>query len=217
MPEDLDGSITQWIGSLKAGDREAVAPLWNRYFEKMVRLARARLDGGRRAGVEDEEDLALSAFESFCDRAERGLFPMLSDRDDLWKLLITLTKRKVFDLHQRENRQKRGGGKVVCASALDDQGNSSGEEFAVLAEIATSEPTPEFAAQIADEFGRLLTLLKEEKLRQIALLKMEGYSHAEIGARLGCAEKTVENKVRLIRMRWEEDAKTSSEMEKGVR
>jgi DNA-directed RNA polymerase specialized sigma24 family protein len=68
------GSVSVWLGRLKAGDRAAVQQLWERYFHRLVGLARKKmLDVPRRAA--DEEDVALSAFDSFCRRAEQGRFP----------------------------------------------------------------------------------------------------------------------------------------------
>ena len=56
-------SVTQWIEDLKQGDEEAAARLWDRYFGKMVEAARKKL--ARHAlAVADEEDVALSAFDS---------------------------------------------------------------------------------------------------------------------------------------------------------
>ena len=71
------GSVTCWMSDLMAGDQSAAGPLWGRYFERLVRLARAKLRAMGRAGgaaVADEEDAALSAFHSFCDGALRGRF-----------------------------------------------------------------------------------------------------------------------------------------------
>jgi hypothetical protein len=92
-----DGSITRLIVLLKDGDRDAAQPLWDAYFRRLVGLARARLRGTPR-GMADEEDVALSAFDGFCRRAERGDFPQLADRDDLWQLLFVLTVRKAIGL-----------------------------------------------------------------------------------------------------------------------
>ena len=91
MPGD-EGSITRWIGGLKAGDEAAAQQLWERYFARMVGLARDKLRAGRRGDMgSDEEDAALSAFDSFCAGATRGQFPALGDRDDLWRLLALIT------------------------------------------------------------------------------------------------------------------------------
>ena len=64
------------------------------------------------------------------------------------------------------------------------------------------EPTPEFAAQVAEEFERLLDRLGDADLRTIAVWKMEGYTTEEIAAKLRRAPRTVERKLDLIRRRW---------------
>src|SRR5262245_43166917 len=104
-----EGSVTHWLGQLQAGDPAAAQPLWQRYFRRLVGLARQRLRHAPRRAA-DEEDVALSAFDSFCRGAEQGKFPRLHDRDNLWRLLVALTARKAVDLIRHEDRQKRGGG-----------------------------------------------------------------------------------------------------------
>src|SRR3954463_3922180 len=109
---DDHGSVTLWLGALRAGDLDAAQPLWERYFAQLVRLARARLRATPRTDA-DEEDAALSAFDSFCDGAAHGRFPSLADRDELWRLLVVLTARKAAAQARRQRRQKRGGGRVL--------------------------------------------------------------------------------------------------------
>src|SRR5437867_5602457 len=100
-------SVSHWIGQLKAGDHDAAQYLWEGYFRRLVGLARAKLhDLPRRAA--DEEDVALSAFASFCRGVEGGRFPQLLDRHDLWRLLVTITARKALRLARDERSQKRG-------------------------------------------------------------------------------------------------------------
>src|SRR5262249_11278918 len=113
------GDVTQWLRQLMQGDRLAVQQLWQRYFTQLVGLARQRLRGAPRRAT-DEEDVALSAFDSFCRRAAQGRFPRLDDRDDLWQVLVTITVRKAADLANHERRKKRGGGAVVASSELGD-------------------------------------------------------------------------------------------------
>jgi len=185
-------SITWCLDLLKRGDRDAAERLWEVYIQRLIGLARVKIGGGARRAA-DEEDVALSAFDSFCRRAERGQFPRLSDRDDLWQLLVVLTERKAIDLLRREGRKVRGEGKVVSLS--DESGPSSGA-------LLDPAPSPEFAAQAADEFRRLLGLLGDESLRNVALWKMEGYTNKQIAGRLGCIEQTVERKLRSIRQIW---------------
>src|SRR6266567_2255344 len=143
------GSVTHWISQIKVGDPAAVQQLWEGYFQRLVRLARKKLKGTPRRAA-DEEDVALSAFDSFCRGAAQGRFPQLSDRDDLWQLLAVITARKAIDLVQHERRQKRGGGTVQGESALLAAHACSGAK-AGLEQILAREPTPEFAAQLAEE------------------------------------------------------------------
>jgi DNA-directed RNA polymerase specialized sigma24 family protein len=198
-----EASVTQWIDRLKAGDPGAAQKLWERYFRRLVGLARKKLRAAPRRAA-DEEDVALSAFDSFCRSAGQGRFPRLHDRLDLWQLLVLLTARKASDLAQRERRQKRGGGAVLDEAALPGPAGSSAPE-AALEQVESPEPTPAFTAQVAEECRRLLERLDGPELRRVALCKMEGYSNEEIAARLGCGLRTVERRLRLIRSIWEQE------------
>ena len=196
------GSVTTWVEQLRAGNRAAAQHLWDRYFRRLVDLARTRLRGVPR-GAADEEDVALSALASFCRGAEQGRFPRLEDRDDLWALLVVITARKAIDLRQHCRRLKAGGGKVRGESVLDELlGDDEGA--AGIGQVLGAEPTPEMAAQVADQFRRLMGLLPNEEVRSVALWKLEGYTNQEIGARLGCVDKTVERRLRLIRSLWKD-------------
>jgi DNA-directed RNA polymerase specialized sigma24 family protein len=189
------GSITQCIDALKRGDPAAARRLWDAYFQRLVDLARARLRGLPRR-LADEEDVALSAFDSFFRGVERGRFPRLDDRDDLWQLLVVITIRKACNLAKHERRRSRGSGRVRALSDLADWDAD---------DLAVAEPTPELAAQVAEECRRLLGLLRDESLRSVALLKMEGHTNEEIAARLGCVRFTVDRKLRAIRKIWERE------------
>ncbi len=199
------GSVSGWLGQLQAGDAAAAQQLWERYFQQLVALARQRLRGAPTGGA-DEEDVALSAFASFCRGAEHGRFPRLDDREDLWRLLVTLTARKACHLLRDERRQKRGGGEVIQEAALPGPLPSSTAE-AALEQIVGREPTPAFAAEVAEELEQLLGRLATDELRSIALRKMEGHTTEEIAAQLGCARSTVERRLRLIRLLWTEEEK----------
>jgi DNA-directed RNA polymerase specialized sigma24 family protein len=191
-----EGSVTRWLGRLRAGDQAAAQPLWERYFQQLVALARARLRGAPR-GAADEEDVALSAFDSFCRAAARGRFPQVDDRDELWRLLVVITARKAMHLLRDQARRKRGGGTPPPGGGGDEED---------VEQLVGEEPTPEFAAQVAEECERLLALLGDGGLRSVALWKMEGYTAEEIAARLNCAPRTVERKLRLIRGLWQQGA-----------
>jgi DNA-directed RNA polymerase specialized sigma24 family protein len=197
-----EGSVTHWLGLLRAGDRAAARPLWERYFHLLVARARAALrDRPRRAA--DEEDVALSAFASFCRGAEAGRFPDIADRKDLWGLLLVLTARKAARLARGERAQKRGGGKVQPQADLL-AADAEGED--ALDRVVGREPTPEFAAEVADEYCHLLAKLGDDDLRAIAVWQMEGYTVDEVAAKLGRSPRTVARKLSLIRELWRAEA-----------
>ena len=185
------GDVTRWLQQLKAGDREAARALWERYFRRLVTLARDRLRALPRAAA-DEEDLALSAFDSFCRNAEEGRFPRLDDRDDLWQLLVLIANRKACDLAEYEGRERRDWRRTM---PLDEEG----------AEPFSADPDPAVAAEVAEESGRLLSLLPDEQIRAIAVRKLEGYSNEEIAGLVGCSLATVERRLALIRKFWENE------------
>jgi DNA-directed RNA polymerase specialized sigma24 family protein len=142
--------------------------------------------------------VALSAFDSFCRNAGQGRFPQLQDRDDLWRLLAAVTARKACRLLRDEGRYKRGG-HAPRAGADGD------EPDALLEQVVSSEPSPEMALQLAEEYHRLLGRLGDDKLRQVAIWRMEGYSVEEIAARAGCAPRSVKRRLQVIRSLWEHE------------
>ena len=132
-----------------------------------------------------------------------GRFADLADRESLWKLLVTIAVRKAQRAIRDEFTQKRGGGAVLGESAV-----MSREDVAAgvhgLEKMLGNEPTPEFAAQVAEEWHDLLNRLNDDELRKIAIWKMEGFTSNEIAQRLGKALATIERRLKLIRTVWTE-------------
>ena len=192
-----EGSVSRWLQGLRIGDHADIERLWDRYFHRLVALRVARLARSDRR-ERDEEDVALSAFQSFCDRAGRGQFPRLDDREDLWRLLATITARKAIRAIEHQTRQKRGGGKVLGESAFMREGQIDEG----MAQFLSREPTPEAAAQFAEAVERLLDDLEDTTLKTIALRRLEGHSSQEIGAELGISARSVDRKLEAIREIW---------------
>lgn len=187
-------SVTIWIRQLKIGDADAAQQLWNRYFERLVRLAQRRLVGAP-CQMADEEDVALSAFNSVCIRAAEGKFPKLDDRQDLWRLLVTITVRKALAQRKYANRQKRRPGE-------GNQFRSDDDDTDAIQQVMGTEPSPELAAQMAEDCRLLMEQLDDPQLRTIAQRKLEGYTNEEIAAQLGTVARTVERKLQRLRMLW---------------
>ncbi len=196
-----EGTVTTWVGELRRGNMEAARRLWERYFGELLRVARARLPRHfRRAS--DEEDVAISAFDSFIQGVARGAMPNVCDREDLWRMLVLITARKVCDAMKREGRQKRGGGRARGQATL---GPGDEDDGPGLEAVIGREPDPAFVAQFADECDRLLTLLPDETMRNVVRLKLQGHTNKEIAGQLDCAEATVYRKLERIRKTWEKE------------
>jgi DNA-directed RNA polymerase specialized sigma24 family protein len=196
---DSGESISQWICQLKDGQRDAVQKLWEGYFTRLVGMARQWLRHAPTQAAE-AEDVALSAFDSFCRRAEQGRFPRLSDRDDLWQLLVVIAFRKACNQIKHEARRRPRHAQLIHASALDAEDAAEGPLFA---DLIGREPDPAFAAQTAEEYRGLLARLSNEQLRAIAVWKLEGFTNEEIAVKIGRSVVTVERKLALIRGYWE--------------
>jgi DNA-directed RNA polymerase specialized sigma24 family protein len=202
MATNSEGSVTCWIHRLKAGDQAAVQMLWERYYRRLVGLARARLRNAPRQ-VADEDDVATGAIASFYRRAAGGHFPDLRDRDDLWQLLVVITRRKACNQARHALSQKEGGGKVRNLSALlNRESSAAGADFF---DLISREPDPGFAALVAEECRRRLDQLEDDAARKVVQWKMEGYSNREIAVLLGRSEPTVERKLRRVRSCWEKE------------
>ena len=190
---------------VRQGDQEATEQLWEDYFQRLVRVASKRLPQNLRR-IGDEEDIALSAFHSFIAGVRRDQFPDLSGPDNLWGLLITLTGRKVHAHLRHQTRQKRGGGSVRGESVfIDSAGESRG---AGIAGVTGDTGAPDLHAELAEACEGLLDQLPDDQLRQIAVLRMDGFLVAEIADRLELSKRAVERRLQLIRKTWSEAAES---------
>ena len=195
MPESQN--ISHWINQIKHGDSLAANRIWKHYFDRLVRSVRQRLYGQNRA-VSDEEDIVLSVFDSFYAAVEKGRFPDLSDRDDLWRLLLTMSARKIIDKRRHDQRQRRGGN--VAVHSLDGDADDS-----VFIETIGSEPSPEMVLMMQESVEQFFSHLGVGQLQDLAGAKLEGYSNAEIAERLGCSERTIERRLHLIREKLQQE------------
>jgi len=191
----LEGSITRCLHLLRDGDADAVRLIWERYFPRLVEQARLTLAAAARR-ASDQEDVALSAIDRFCRAARQGRYADLADRDGLWRLLLRITTRRALDLIRREQRQRRGGGAERRAPA------GAPDEPNTLSLVVSHEPSPAFAAEMAEACRRLLDGLPDRESRTLAVAKLEGYDNREIADLLDCSVRTVERRLQLIREIW---------------
>jgi RNA polymerase sigma factor (sigma-70 family) len=197
----VEDEVTLWLGRLAGGDDLAAERLWEQYYQHLVRLAQKKLGSANR-GAADEDDVVLSAFNSFCGGAKAGRFPRLGDRENLWKLLVTIVARKARAERRRQHTEKRGGGRVRGESAFGKIGDSGPIHW--IDQVLGDEPTPQLAAEVAEECKRLLEKL-DDTLRSIALAKLEGYANEEIADRMDCSLRTVKRRLAGIRKLWKDE------------
>lgn len=198
-----DHSITLWIADLKVQeDDKAQQEIWNRYFQRLIGLARFKLgDAPRRA--KDEEDVAVSALHCFFAGVGEGKFPELRDRTNLWPLLAKITARKAINQRRDALRQKRGGGQVRGESLFLNADDASALG---LKDVMADDLTPAHLATLEEERSRLFRMLPDDLLRTVALKKLEGFQNAEIAQELGVSERTIERKLNRIRNIWASDS-----------
>jgi DNA-directed RNA polymerase specialized sigma24 family protein len=189
LPPDC-GSVTQFFGQLRAGSPAAAQVLWERFFPRLVALARKTLSG-RPQRVADADDAAQSAFASFCLRVQAGEYDV-GNRADLWNLLGVITANKARMQSRREAAAKRGSGRIVGEDALV---RSDGSPLP-LAEAAALTPG-DFDLHCEELLSQL-----EPELREFAILRLLGYRNREIAEMHDCTERKVERKLNLIRLRW---------------
>lgn len=203
-----DQSISQWIKCLKAGEADAAQKLWARYSSELVHLAHQML-GKLPRKLADEDDVVVSVFASLCRGAAAGRFERLSDRDDLWWLLIRITKQKVVDQKrhalrlQRDIRRTRSESELAINSGF-------GSDFS-LDHLIGDLPTPDFVAMLNEQRRQLADCLRDDTLRLIADRRIEGCTHEEIARELGISRRSVIRKIALIQKAWERKLRRASD------
>lgn len=184
-PDDASGSITVLYQQWRLGNTDSLNQLMARFWPRLLALANSTLRG-RVQRMADAEDALQSAMISFWERIDGGGFDNAMDRNDLWNVLGLITVRKAIKLQERERTQKRGGGKVVSGTPLEESPQPNGNDGLDLV------------------CAELLEMLGDE-LQPYALLRLTGYKNREIAEQFGCTERKVERKLQLIRAVWEQE------------
>lgn len=192
---DASDSVTRWLTGVKAGDETAAARIVERYSQDLLALANQRLPRSRRRSF-DADDVVQSAFASMFRRAKEGAFAHLQDRDNLWRLLVTMVRRKTLNAVRAEMAQRRGGGRVAGDSGFDAASLAGSQD----------QPTPEMAAAMHESLAILLERLGDQELQQIALLKLDQHTDEEVAQQINRSRATVERRLRLIRSIWKREA-----------
>jgi RNA polymerase sigma factor (sigma-70 family) len=193
--------LSVWVDRLKQGDEEAAEVIWRNCFERMKQVAKKKLGPFGQRGA-DEEDIAQSAMKSFMIRCRDGQFEQLDDRDDLWKLLFTITIRKAYQHTRKQTAAKRRGeiGEHRLLGQGDDDSAAVGlDRFADERALTADELMEQLEQQ--DAFHQVLQNL-ERSLREVAVGKLSGRTNTQMANQMGCSTRTIERKLKLIRKTW---------------
>lgn len=196
---ESEHSITQFLDGLKTGDSVAAQKVWERYFDQLIRLANQKLKSTPRRAL-NEEDVVQVAFENFFRQVQAGRFPKLHDRDDLWQVLAMLIDRKAKDQIKRINAQ-RADNHLVHGDSINVDPNQP----PILEQAADLKPTAATGIELAETFQAKLNELPGEPFRQVALLKLEGFTNKEIAKKLDTALRNVERRLSEIRKIWSDE------------
>lgn len=185
---------------LDFGEPEVAQALWDAFYSRLCSAVRPRVRDIRRP-VASESEVALSAFNSFLQRAKDGQFPDLANQDELWRLLKTIAIRKANNLRKNLRAQKRGGDHVVFNQA-DLAGDSETRQAGIEAARGNGE-TPSFELEISDLFNSLLEKLPDDRHRDVILLKLQGAPVSLIAEHLSTTTRTVQRLLKKIEEDWQ--------------
>lgn len=198
-PPQFDPPVTQWLQLLEKGNATAAQQLWEHFCRKLMQHASGRLNERLRPSY-DEEDAALSAFRSMCRMISDGRQQDLTNRNNLWRLLVVITERKILGRIKYENRDRRDIRRTLSEAILE--GDASGSS--TLQGLPCREPSPEFSVEFTDTLSALLDSLEDDQLREIVQLRLTDHENEEIAMKLKITRRTVERKLLRIRARWEQ-------------
>lgn len=190
-----DGSITKAVEGLRCNDASSTQILWERFFAKLCNFAESKIYKRHRRLL-DADEIATNAFMALVEGVRAKRFERVRNRDELWQMLVLIAARQTINAQKRIERAKRGAGKVQDSSAFGEHGIGSVVDF------VKRDLDPDIALQLQDLSDQLLSQLPGDDLKRIALLRMAGYSNAEIAQILEVSERTIERKLAAVRRYW---------------
>ena len=92
----------------------------------------------------------------------------------------------------RNEKRLRRGGSFTRTKSNDK----------TLDSITTNELSPEDSYFALEECKRLLSILPNENLKRLAVLKVDGYTNEEVAEIMNCTRRSVQRRLKLIREIW---------------
>lgn len=164
-----------WLDDLAEGKPTAVEQFWQRYGESLQRVAERQIASWLRRRV-DPEDVVQSACRTFFRRASEGNFSFES-KDDLWKLLLTITLNKVRMQARFHSRKRRS---ISKEQTMPEEANLQPAEWDHAIEQVEMQDMLQVA--FAD---------KDDERKRVLEMWLECRTQNEIAKVIGCSERTV--------------------------
>lgn len=183
------------FGRVQDGDEQAAREVFDRYLQRLVALARARLSDRLQQKV-DADDVVQSAFRSFFVRARDGQY-VIERSGELWSLLAAITRHKLLKKAEHYRQQKR--------SLNTDEplvSDAAGHDAAF-----TAEPSDEEAVALSDEVAFLMRDLDPQQ-RTMLELRLQGQPIPDIAETVERSERTVRRFLSSFREQLEERLKS---------
>ncbi len=158
--------------------------LFEAYLPKLVRLAEHRIDERFKSKF-DPDDVAATVLRSVYRRIKLGTFSF-DDDSEFWRLLVTVTKRKISNKVRHFRTQSRS---IEC-------------EISNVADLLKSVPEP--TAEEATAFNESLDLLYQsldEVQQKVFQLRMDGCEYHEIAHQIDMSERNVRRKMDVVKAR----------------
>jgi RNA polymerase sigma factor (sigma-70 family) len=176
-------SSNSFLRRLNSDGHSAAYELDGRYRTRLCQLVEREMNRRFRRR-EDPEDVVQSAFRTFYRRNAIGEF-RIDSTVDLWRLLETITQRKIL-----KHVEKLGAGKR----------NPKREEYPEADGLQGRIPTPEEAAIAADLMEKAMAGL-DESYMDVLHMRLQKCTEEEIATKLGCTRAFVRTKLGRIRDR----------------
>jgi len=195
------GSVTGKLQRAKQGDEPAFEWLWRRYHKSIVRHLETI---AKNKGVKpiEPEDVAQNVFIALHEGLKHGAFHALDGRFQLWKLLTIIGLRQAINSAKKDSLERRSiQTYAYYGFPVIDQRSSRNIKDAHFAEAFEE-------LRFMEEIEHGLSILDREppsqRLRELAILKIKGYSNTRIADELGWTRKTVALRLNLIFEIWRE-------------